>query len=142
VRVGLGTDVGGGTSLSQLQSLNEAYKVVALSGARLDAIRAFYLATLGGARALYLDDRLGQVAPGFDADLVVLAPAAPPLLGFRTGSCEGIEELPFPLMSHGAARAVRATRVAGENVADRDRAGGESGGQSGGRSGGQFRYAA
>jgi guanine deaminase len=138
VRVGLGTDVGGGTSLSQLQSLNEAYKVVALSGAKLDAIRAFYLATLGGARALYLDDRLGQVAAGFDADLVVLDPRATPLLDFRTGYCEGIEELLFTLMTLGDDRAIRATRVAGENVYDRDR----TGGQSGDRPGGQFRYAA
>ncbi|NDM57182.1 amidohydrolase family protein, partial [Klebsiella pneumoniae] len=54
VKVGLGTDVGAGTSFSQLQSLNEAYKVMQLQGARLDPFKSLYLATLGGARALEL----------------------------------------------------------------------------------------
>lgn len=123
VRVGLGTDVGGGTSLSQLQTLNEAYKVVALSGCKLDAVRAFHLATLGGARSLYLDDRLGQVAAGFEADLCILDPRATPLLAFRAGHCRSIEELLFVLMILGDDRAVRATWVAGQPVYDRQRAG-------------------
>lgn len=123
VRVGLGTDVGGGTSLSQLQSLNEAYKVVALSGAKLDAARAFYLATLGGAHALYLDDRLGRLAPGYDADIAVLDLKATPLLAFRTSHCETIEEMLFTLMTLGDDRAVRASYVAGHLAYDRDRVG-------------------
>lgn len=123
VRVGLGTDVGGGTSLSQLQSLNEAYKVVAMSGRKLDARRAFWLATAGGAHALHLDDRLGRLAPGFEADLVVLDPKATPLLAFRTGHCRDIDELLFVLMTLGDDRAVRATWVAGACAYDRDRAG-------------------
>ncbi len=124
VRVGLGTDVGGGTSLSQLQSLNEAYKVVAMTGGqKLDALRGFYLATLGGARALYLDDRIGRIAPGYDADITVLDLKATPLLDFRTGYCQSIEELLFVLMVLGDDRAVRATWVAGECVYDRTREG-------------------
>lgn len=122
VRVGLGTDVGGGTSLSQLQSLNEAYKVVALSGGRLDAVRAFWLATLGGAEALYLDDRLGKVAPGYEADLVVIDPKATPFMAFRSDYCTSLEEQLFTLMTLGDDRAVRATWVAGECVHDRDAA--------------------
>lgn len=120
VRVGLGTDVGAGTSLSQLQSLNEAYKVTALAGGRLDAVRAFYLATLGGAEALYLDDRLGRVAPGYEADLIVLDPKATPLLAFRTGYCRDLTELLFTLMTMGDDRAIRATWVAGACLWDRD----------------------
>ena len=120
MRVGLGTDVGAGTSLSQLQSLNEAYKVTALAGGRLDAVRAFYLATLGGAEALYLDDRLGRVAPGYEADLIVLDPKATPLLAFRTGYCRDLTELLFTLMTMGDDRAIRATWVAGACLWDRD----------------------
>ncbi|PZQ46870.1 MAG: guanine deaminase [Rhodovulum sulfidophilum] len=121
VRVGLGTDVGGGTSLSQLRSLDEAYKVVALSGAKLDAVRGFWLATAGGAKALYLDDRLGRIAPGYEADLVVLDPKATPFMAFRTEYCRSIEELLFAFMIMGDDRAIRKTYVAGECVYDRDR---------------------
>ena len=121
VRVALGTDVGAGTSLSQLQSLNEAYKVAALRGDKLDALKSFFLATLGGARALYLDDRIGRLAPGFDADLCVLDAEATPLLEFRTRRCESVEELLFVLMTLGDDRAVRSTYVAGRCVYDRQR---------------------
>ncbi len=121
VRVGLGTDIGAGTSLSQLVSLNEAYKVARLTGHRLDAVQAFYLATLGGAAALRLDDRIGRIAVGHDADLCVLDPYSTDLLAFRSGFCESIEALLFMLMTLGDDRAVRATYVAGHLVYDRER---------------------
>ncbi|TCK23795.1 guanine deaminase [Ancylobacter aquaticus] len=123
VKVGLGTDVGGGTSLSQLQTLNEAYKVAALTGHRLDAVQGFYLATLGGARALGLEERIGRLAPGTEADICVLDPKATPFMDFRAGYCSSIEELLFLLMTLGDDRAVRATYVAGRRVYDRERAG-------------------
>ncbi len=122
VRVGLGSDVGAGTSLCQLASLNEAYKVAQLTGRSLHAVQAFYLATAGGAAALRLEDRIGRIAPGLEADLCVLDPAATDLLAFRSGFCESIEELLFVLMTLGDDRAVRATYVAGELVYDRQRA--------------------
>lgn len=120
VRVGLGTDVGAGTSLSQLQTLNEAYKVAALGGTRLDALRAFWLATLGGARALYLEDRLGRIAPGYEADLIVVDPRATPFMAFRAEHCRSIEEILFLLMTMGDDRAIAETWVAGRKVHDRD----------------------
>lgn len=123
VRVGLGTDVGAGTTLSLLKTLGESYKVAALRGTKLDAVRGFWLATLGGAEALRLDDRIGRIAPGHDADLCVLDLAATPLLNFRTATCGSIEELLFVLMTLGDHRTVRATWVAGEPVYDNRRAG-------------------
>lgn len=123
VRVGLGTDVGGGTSLSQLQTLNAAYKIAAMAGHKLNAVQAFYLATLGGAHALHLDDRLGRLAPGYEADLVVLDPGATPLMAFRNEYCRDIVEQLFMLMVLGDDRAVRATYVAGEKLYDREQAG-------------------
>ncbi len=123
VRVGLGTDVGAGTTLSLLKTLGDAYKVAALRGTKLDGTKALWLATLGGAEALHLDDRIGRIAPGYDADLCVLDLAASPLLGFRTGTCTGIEELLFVLQILGDHRTVRATWVAGEPVYDNRRAG-------------------
>ena len=121
VRVGLGTDVGAGTSLSQLATLNEAYKVAQMSGCRLDAAQAFWLATAGGAEALYLDDRIGRIAEGYEADLCVLDLKATPLLAFRTGFCESIEDQLFALMTLGDDRAIRATYVAGQLAYERDR---------------------
>jgi guanine deaminase len=121
VRVGLGTDIGGGTAFSQLRTLGEAYKVAALRGDRLDAFRALYLATRGGAEALHLDDRIGSIETGHDADLCVLDLQATPLLAFRTGACDSLHDLLFALMTIGDERAVRATWVAGNCVYDAQR---------------------
>ncbi|WP_301359629.1 guanine deaminase [Stutzerimonas nitrititolerans] len=116
VRVGLGTDVGAGTSFSQLQSLNEAYKVMQLQGKKLDPFKSLYLATLGGARALYLDDRIGSLQPGKDADFVVLDYKATPLIEYRVSQARSLEERLFALMILGDDRAVKETYAAGVSV--------------------------
>jgi len=116
VRVGLGTDVGAGTSFSQLQSLNEAYKVMQLQGKKLDPFKSLYLATLGGARALYLDDRIGSLQPGKDADFVVLDYKATPLIEYRLSQARSLEERLFALMILGDDRAVKETYAAGVSV--------------------------
>ncbi|WP_421682321.1 guanine deaminase [Stutzerimonas urumqiensis] len=116
VRVGLGTDVGAGTSFSQLQSLNEAYKVMQLQGKKLDPFKSLYLATLGGARALYLDDRIGNLQPGKDADFVVLDYKATPLIDYRLRQARSLEERLFALMILGDDRAVKETYAAGVSV--------------------------
>lgn len=118
--MGLGTDIGAGTSFCQLQSLNEAYKVAAMNGTRLTAIHAWYLATRGGAEALCLENTIGSIAPGFDADLVILDRKATPMLDFRDAYCADIVERLFVLMTLGDDRVVRATYVAGQRVYDRD----------------------
>lgn len=117
VRVALATDVGGGTSYSMLRTAAEAYKVLQLRGQNLPALDAFYLLTLGNARALSLDDRIGRLAPGYEADLVVLDARATPAMDHRMESVAGeLEEELFVLMTLGDDRAVRATYVAGERV--------------------------
>lgn len=120
VRVGLGTDLGAGTSFSQLQSLNEAYKVAQMNQTRLNAVQAFYLATRGSAEALCLEDRIGTVAKGYEADLVILDKKATPLLAFRSEFCKDIIEQLFVLMILGDDRAIKATYVAGEKVYSRE----------------------
>lgn len=121
VRVGLGTDLGAGTSFSQLQTLNEAYKVAQLNSTKLDAAHAFYLATRGGAELLYLEDTIGSLAPGMEADIVVLDLGATQFMKWRMERCKSIEERLFVLMCMGDARSVRATYVFGECLYDRDR---------------------
>jgi guanine deaminase len=116
VRVGLGTDVGAGTSFSMLQTMNEAYKVLQLAGQSLSAAGAFHLATLGGARSLYLDDRIGNFATGKEADFVVLDPRATALLERRSAACTSLAERLFVLMMLGDDRTVAATHLMGDAV--------------------------
>jgi len=113
VRCGLGTDVGGGTSLSLLKTASEAYKVLHLQHHALPAARALYLATLGAAEALYLDDRIGNFLPGKEADFVVLDPDASRLTARRTAAAETIEEAFFALLTLADDRHVEATFVRG-----------------------------
>jgi guanine deaminase len=115
-RIGLGTDVGGGTSYSMLRTLGEAYKVQQLLGTSMHPAYALYLATLGGARSLYLDDRIGSLAPGLDADLAVLDPAATPLLARRTALRDDPLDAFFALATLGDDRAVRETWAHGVPV--------------------------
>jgi guanine deaminase len=116
MRFALATDVGGGTSFSMLRTLGEAYKVAQLQGQHLTALRGFYLATLGGARALRLDDRIGSFAPGREADFIVLDPEATPLLARRMRSAKTLEERLFAWMILGDDRAVRETYILGERA--------------------------
>jgi guanine deaminase len=120
VNVGLGTDVGGGTSFSLLQTLNEAYKVMQLQGEKLSPFKSLYLATLGGARALRLEDRIGTLQPGTDADFVVLDYRATPLLSYRLQQSKSFEETLFVLMTLGDDRTVLETYAAGNRVHRRD----------------------
>jgi guanine deaminase len=113
VRVGLATDVGAGTSLSMLRTLGTAYQVAQLGGGSLSAPLAFYLATRGAAQALCLEDRIGSIAAGMEADLVVLNLKSTPLIDFRMGRCESLEEALFVQMTMADERAVTAGIVAG-----------------------------
>ncbi len=110
----LATDVGGGTSFGLLQTMQDAYKVAQMKGQHLSALRAFYLATLGGARALRLDDHIGSFAPGREADFIVLDPKATPLLERRMRSVRTLEERLFAWMILGDERSIRETYVLGE----------------------------
>ena len=114
VSLSLATDVGGGTSFSMLQTMNEAYKVARLKGSYLPAARMFYLATLGAARSMQLEGTIGSFVAGAEADFIVLDPKATPLLARRTARCENLEELLFALALLGDDRAVAATYVCGQ----------------------------
>ena len=114
VRVALGTDVGGGTSFGLLRVLDEAYKVAQLRHHNLSALSAFYLATLGAARALDLDDRIGSFRPGNEADFIVMDLAATPLLARRMALAATLEERLFLLMTLADDRAVFRTYVGGQ----------------------------
>lgn len=113
VRIALGTDVGAGTSLSILQTLNEAYKVAQLRQTKLSALEGFYLATLGGARALSLDDKIGNLQPGKEADFIVLDPRATTISALRADTSKTFQEKLFALMIMGDDRMIKATYIYG-----------------------------
>ena len=114
IHVGLGTDIGAGTSFSLLATLNEAYKVAALNGAPITALEGLYLATLGGARALGARGP-DRVASGRARGRHRRArPPGDAASAFRAGRSRSLEETLFVLMTLGDDRAVRATYVAGD----------------------------
>jgi guanine deaminase len=114
VRVSLATDVGGGTSYSMLRTAAEAYKVLQLQGQSLPPLDAFYMITLGNARALGLEAEIGSFRIGSEADVVVLDPAATPAMRHRLETTYDLEEILFVLIKLGDERAVRATYVRGD----------------------------
>lgn len=114
--VGLGTDIGAGTSFSLLQTMNEAYKVQQLRGEKLTQLKSFYLATLGGAKALDLQDKIGNFAPGKEADFVVLDYHATPLMKLRMQHCKDLLEKLFVFSILGDDRAIHATHIMGQRV--------------------------
>jgi guanine deaminase len=119
VALSLASDVGGGTAFCMLQTMNEAYKVARMKGSYLPALRMFYLATLGAARALQLEGTIGSFAPGAEGDFIVLDPKATPLLARRSARVENLEELLFALALLGDDRAIAATYSGGRKVHER-----------------------
>ena len=116
VEVSVATDVGGGTSFSMLQTMNEAYKICQLQGSKLSPLRAFYMMTLGNAKALSLDDKIGNFEAGKEADFVVFDLAGTDLMARRQSICKSLDETLFSLMILGDDRAVAETWVAANKV--------------------------
>ena len=129
IHVGVGSDVGGGDSFSMLQVLNNAYKVAALQSQKLSVFKGLYLATLGGATSLHLQDEIGSFDPGKFADFIVLNTRATAVKRFRAEQArtsdgqspedqelERMEHEAFGLMVLGDERPVEATYVSGERL--------------------------
>ncbi|WAU76645.1 guanine deaminase [Acinetobacter sp. TR3] len=116
VKVGLGTDIGAGTSFSLLQTVNEAYKVQQLQADKLSAYESLYHATLGGAKALDLDDKLGNFNVGKEADFVVLNLKPTALQQLRQSRAKSLEDSLFALFTMGDDRNVEATYIYGQKA--------------------------
>ncbi|GLS42733.1 guanine deaminase [Methylobacterium brachythecii] len=112
-RWSVATDVGAGTSFSMLETMDEAYKVLQLQGQRLSPLNSFYRMTLGNARALGLDDRIGSLHAGADADIVVLDSCAKPAMELRMRTVKSLVEELFILQTMADDRCVAEVYVAG-----------------------------
>ncbi len=114
IRVGVGTDVGGGTSLNMFRTLGEAYKVLHLQEQSMPGFQALYLATLGAASALYLDDRIGNFTTGKEADFVVIDYDGASITERRLRQARDIAEKLFALITLGDDRSIAATYLLGK----------------------------
>jgi guanine deaminase len=113
LRIAAATDVGGGTNYSMLRTMDEGYKVIALQGEKMNPLAAYWQITLGNAKALSIEDRVGTLDPGTDADVVVLDARATPGMALRMETVETLAEELFLLQTLGDDRAIRAVYVAG-----------------------------
>jgi guanine deaminase len=116
ITLGLATDTGGGSSFSMLRTMAAAYEIAQLRGTALHASQLLWLATAGSARSLHLQDRIGRLAPGMDADLTVLDLASTPAIAQRAAKANTIWEALFPTIMMGDDRAIADVWVAGRQV--------------------------
>lgn len=116
IKVGLATDLGAGTSFSILQTMNEAYKAAQMNGNPYTSLHTFYLATRGTAEALSLQDKIGTIAVGMEADLTVINLKSTPIIEYRMNYANSLEEALFIQMTLGDDRAISATYIAGQEV--------------------------
>ena len=119
VRAAVATDIGGGTSYSMLRTLDEGYKVLQLQGERMTPLESFYRMTRGNAEALSLEDRIGTLDAGSDADLVVLDASAIPAMALKMEVVTTLAEELFLLQTMGDDRTIAETYVAGEPAKSR-----------------------
>ena len=116
VEVMLGSDVGGGTSLSSFATMKAAYEISQFGGHSLTPEEAFWLSTSGGAETLSLGNRIGKLEAGFEADIIVLDLYSTPIIRQRMNQAKSLRDMLFAQMILADDRAVRATYVAGNLV--------------------------
>jgi guanine deaminase len=116
IRVGLATDTGGGSSFSMLRTMAAAYEIGQLRGSALHPSQLWWLATVGSARSLRADSRIGNLAPGMEADITVIDLASTPAIAQRSARARDIWEAIFPTIMMGDDRATRAVWVGGKQA--------------------------
>jgi guanine deaminase len=114
IRIAVATDVGGGTNYSMLRTMDEGYKVIALIGEKLNPLASFWQITLGNAQTLSLEDRIGTLEPGTDADVVVVDSGATPGMRLRMETVRSLAEELFLLQTLADDRSIAEVYVAGQ----------------------------
>lgn len=121
IDIGLGSDIGAGTSLSLLKTMADAYKVSQLrkissdnNDKSLNALMGFYYATLGAAKSLDIDSSVGTFKKGYEADFIVLDVNEPSILKQRQNNIQTIDDLLFSLMILGDDRTIESVYIMGK----------------------------
>jgi guanine deaminase len=117
IRLALGTDIGGGTSMSPFATMKAAYEIAQFQNYSLSPFEVFYLLTLGGARALHLENKIGRIETGFEADLTVIDLSSTNLIKQRMRTVDDLAETLFIQIILADDRAIRATYAGGKQVA-------------------------
>ena len=113
IPVGLATDIGGGSSLSMLQTMRASYEICRLQSYNLHPAKAFYLATLGSADVMQIGHRVGNIKPGYDADIIVIDLQSTAAIANRMKNAASLWEALFVQMIMADDRAIRATYING-----------------------------
>ena len=120
VSIALGSDIAGGTSLSPFPVMKGAYEISQLKGYSLSPLQAFYMATLGSSKTLHLDDKIGRLAPGYEADLVVIDLESTSMIKNRLQCAESLEDLLFAQIILADERSIAATYCNGNILYQRN----------------------
>ena len=120
VRVALGTDVGGGSTLSPFATMKAAYEIAQFDNYSLTPFEAFYMLTIGGAEALHLEDKIGRIAPGYEADLTIINLESTDIIKNRIKHANELAEILFLQIILADDRAIRATYANGNKVYKND----------------------
>lgn len=115
-KITLGTDWGAGNHLSMFSVLDDAYKVAMLQSYKLPSMVRWYLCTLGAAKALQIDDKVGSFKPGKEADFIVIDPESTSMVRYREQEVDNIFDLLFILMTLGSEQNIMATYIYGEEA--------------------------
>jgi len=115
-RIGLATDTGGGSSFSMLRTMAAAYEIGQLRGTPLHPSQLLWLATQGSARAMWMDDKIGNLTSGHEADIVVLDLSSTKAISQRSERADDVWEAVFPTIMMGDDRAIEDVWVGGKRV--------------------------
>ena len=116
IPTGLATDVGGGSSFSMLRTMAAAYEISQLAGAILHPAHLLWLATQGAANTLLLGDKIGNLVPEREADIVVLDLASTPVIEQRVANADTFWATAFPTIMLGDDRAIAQVYIGGNPV--------------------------